>query len=75
MYIIHPRIKDRLSSPLRLTTYLLNPHYYNYRNDEAKLDPDYMGAYRPVSEKTFSLDDFQTQILITNIELHKYRKL
>ncbi|XP_074340527.1 uncharacterized protein LOC141678175 [Apium graveolens] len=73
MYIIDSRIKDRLDSPLHLTDYLLNPYYY-YRDDEVKMDPNCMGALLTCVEAFFP-DDFQTQNLVTNVKLHKYKKM
>lgn len=75
MYIIYSRIKDRLYRPLHLTGYLLNLYYY-YIDDDVKNDPNCtcMGALLTCVEAFFP-NDFQTQNLVTNIELHKYKEM
>lgn len=73
MYLVDSRIKDRLDGPLHLTRYLLNPYYY-YKDDEAKNDCNCLGALLTCVGALF-LDDFQTQNLVSNIELHNYKAM
>lgn len=73
IYIIDSRVKDRLDSPLHLTAYLLNPYYY-YKDDEAKNDPNCMGALLICTEAFFP-DDYEAQNSVCNIELHRYKAM
>lgn len=71
--IIDSKAKDRLDSPLHLTGYLLNPYFF-YRDNEVQMDPKCMGALLTCVESFFP-DDYETQNLVCNIELTKYKTM
>lgn len=70
--IIDAKAKDRLDSPLHLTTYLLNPYYF-FKDPNIQSDPLVMDAIFTCVEKFFP-DDFNMQSLVINTELLKYKK-
>ncbi|XP_062020978.1 uncharacterized protein LOC133737448 [Rosa rugosa] len=70
--IVDGKARDRLDSPLHLAGYLLNP-YYTYANPSIENDNVVMDEFFSCVEVFFP-NDIQTQILLTNVELHKYLK-
>ncbi|XP_077233649.1 uncharacterized protein LOC143875954 [Tasmannia lanceolata] len=70
--IIDAKAKDRLDSPLHLAGYFLNPYYY-FRDDKVEKDPRVMDAMITCIENFFP-DDFDTQHILSNVELLKYKQ-
>ncbi|KAL6531356.1 hypothetical protein OROMI_027719 [Orobanche minor] len=70
--IVKGKARYRLDSPLHLAAYLLNP-YFSFDNPTIINDEVVMDGYVTCVEKIF-LDDIPTQILVINVELHKFYK-
>lgn len=71
LYIIDSKAEGRLNSPLHLAAYLLNPYYF-YKDDDIEHDACAIDGFITCVERFFP-GDLQMQLLLTQVELPKYK--
>lgn len=72
LYIINLKAEGRLNTPLHLATCLFNPYYF-YKDNSIENETYVMDGFITCIERLFP-GDLQMQLLLTNVELPKYKK-